>query len=99
MVLFPFYNIDNEISPHELTDLVVSKSRKKSFVADKAGFIYMFDTNEVIKSLTKGKSCLVEFHKYKHKTFEMFKIRFKSKSSYGNRSRKWRSCNDRYRIY
>ncbi|CAD8082335.1 unnamed protein product [Paramecium sonneborni] len=37
---------DNEISPYELTDIVVSKSRKKSFVSDKNGFIYMFNINE-----------------------------------------------------
>ncbi|CAD8078645.1 unnamed protein product [Paramecium primaurelia] len=40
------YIYDNEISPYELTDLVVSKSRRKSFVSDKNGFIYMFDINE-----------------------------------------------------
>lgn len=53
LVIYINIYIDNEISPYELTDLVVSKSRKKSFVSDKNGFIYMFDINEVFKIINK----------------------------------------------
>lgn len=39
------YNItlDNEISPFELTDMIVNKKKTLSIIADKNGFLYIFD--------------------------------------------------------
>jgi hypothetical protein len=39
---------DYEPSDHELTYLVVNEERKKSFLSDRNGSIFIFDTDEVI---------------------------------------------------
>lgn len=35
--------LDNEISPFELTDMIVNKKKTLSIIADKNGFLYIFD--------------------------------------------------------